>query len=326
MDENIDPRANGATASCCYVGILKINAVRMKRRSFMSLYMEFLQSTFAPLVLIFTVSNLAAMGLQVNMPDVMIALKNKTSITLIFVWGWILGPAFGYLITTVLPLEEPYAIALLLASLAPCAPFLQMIVVKAHGDMGFTGAFIPLVVVGTVVLMPLMAPLLINGLSIDSWDLAKPLILTILLPLIIGAMFKHYKGGAATRIFPVVKLLAKLSTLLTIVWCLLIYGRDMLNTAGSLALLSMTIFMVGMALVTYSFGFGMKQNQRSVMALGMGTRNIAAVLAAALAIPNADSRVVVMVVMWTLWSVVLAAIGGRIFAKQYDKSMLSQQG
>jgi BASS family bile acid:Na+ symporter len=88
----------------------------------------------------------------------------------------------------------------------------------------------------------------------------------------------------------------------------------------------MTVFMVGMALITYSFGFGMKQNQRSVMALGMGTRNIAAVLAAALAIPNADSRVVVMVVMWTLWSVFLAAIGGRIFAKQYDKSILSQQG
>ena len=55
----------------------------------------------------------------------------------------------------------------------------------------------------------------------------------------------------------------------------------------------------------------------------MVTRNIAAVLAAALAIPNADSRIVVMVVMWTLWSVVLAAIGARIFAKQYDKSIQS---
>ena len=55
----------------------------------------------------------------------------------------------------------------------------------------------------------------------------------------------------------------------------------------------------------------MKQSQRSVMALGMGTRNVAAVLAAALAIPNADPRIVVMIVMWTLWSVVLAAIAAR---------------
>ena len=90
----------------------------------------------------------------------------------------------------------------------------------------------------------------------------------------------------------------------------------MINTAGEFALGSMTLFMVGMALVTYRFGFGMEQNQRSVMALGMGTRNVAAVLAAALAIPNADPRIVIMVIMWTLWSVVLAAIAARIFAKQ----------
>ncbi len=186
--------------------------------------------------------------------------------------------------------------------------------------MGFAGAFIPLVAVGTVVLMPLMAPLLIKGVTISTWSLAKPLLLTILLPLVIGAVIRHYADKGATKIFPAVKGLAQLSTLLTIIWCLLIYGRGMLNTAGEFALLSMTLFMVGMGLIAYCFGFGMKQNQRSVMALGMGTRNVAAVLAAALAIPNADPRIVVMVIMWTLWSVVLSAIGARIFAKQAGKT------
>jgi BASS family bile acid:Na+ symporter len=282
--------------------------------------MEFLQTTFSPLVLIFTVSNLAAMGLQVKVPDVIVALRNKKSLVLIFVWGWVLGPAFGYMITRVLPLAEPYVVVVFLASLAPCAPFLQQMVGKARGDMGFAGALIPLVAVGTVALMPLMAPLLIKGVTISTWALAKPLLLTILLPLMIGAAIRYSADTGATRIFPAVKGLALLSTLLTIVWCLLIYGRGMLNTAGSFALLSMTLFMVGMGLITYRFGFGMRQNQRSVMALGMGTRNVAAVLAAALAIPDADPRIVVMTVMWTLWSVVLAAIGAKIFAKQAGKT------
>ena len=163
--------------------------------------------------------------------------------------------------------------------------------------------------------MPLMAPLLIKGLTISTWALAKPLLLTILLPLLIGAAIRHYAETAATRIFPEVKGLALLSTLLTIAWCLVIYGRGMLNTAGELALLSMTLFMVGMGLITYRFGFGMKQNQRSVVALGMGTRNVAAVLAAALAIPNGEPHIVVMTIMWTLWSVVLAALGAKIFAQ-----------
>jgi len=288
----------------------------------MNAVMQFLQTTFGPLVLIFTVSNLAAMGLQVRMPEVAVALRNKTAIALIFVWGWVIGPAVGYLITRILPLEEPYVVVIFLCSLAPCAPFLQQMVGKARGDMGFAGAFVPLVMIGTVVLMPLMAPLLIKGVTISTASLAKPLLLTILLPLIIGAVIRHVADQGATRIFPVVKKLAGLSTLLTIVWCLTIYGRGILNTAGELALFAMTLFMVGMGLITYLLGFGMKQNQRSVMALGMGTRNIAAVLAAALAIPNGDPRIVVMTVLWTLWSVVLAAIGAKIFAKLAGKSNL----
>jgi bile acid:Na+ symporter, BASS family len=285
----------------------------------MSAVMQFLQTTFSPLVLIFTVSNLAAMGLQVRMPDVAVALRNKIAMALIFAWGWVLGPAVGYLITKALPLEEPYVIVVFLCSLAPCAPFLQQMVGKARGDMGFAGAFVPLVMIGTVVLMPLMAPLLITGLTISTWALAKPLLLTILLPLIIGAAIRHYADNGATKIFPAVKAIALLSTLTTIAWCLALYGRAMLNTAGSLALLSMTLFMVGMAAITYGIGLGLRQAQRSVMALGMGTRNIAAVLAAALAIPNGDPRIVTMVVMWTLWSVVLAAMGAKIFAKQAGK-------
>jgi hypothetical protein len=100
-----------------------------------------------------------------------------------------------------------------------------------------------------------------------------------------------------------------------------LYGPEMLATAGSFALLSMTIFMVGMGLITYRFGFGLKQNQRSVMALGMGSRNFAAVFVAALTIPNLDPRILTMIVMWVLWSIALAAIGARIFAKQAGKTV-----
>jgi BASS family bile acid:Na+ symporter len=282
---------------------------------------QFLEATFGPLVLVFTVSNLAAMGLQVQVPQVMAALQNKKSLALIFVWGWVLGPVLANLITRALPLAEPYVIVMLLTSLAPCAPFLQQMVGKASGDIGFAGALIPLVAIGTVMLMPLMAPFLIQGLAISSWAIAKPLLLTILLPLLIGAAIRHHADTVATTIFPAVKKLAALSSLLTVVWCLLLYGRGMLDTAGSFALLAMTLFMVGMALITYRFGFGMKQNQRSVMALGMGTRNVAAVLAAAIAIPDADPRIVVMVVMWVIWSVVLAAIGARIVARQAVKAV-----
>ena len=287
----------------------------------MDKFIQFCASIFTPAVLIFTVSNLATMGLQVNMSSVMKVFQNKISIVLIFVWGWVVGPALAYLITRILPLDEPYVLVLLLASLAPCAPFLQQSVEKSRGDMGFAGAFVPLVVVTTVVLMPLMAPLLIKGLTISTQALAKPLLLTILLPLVIAAVIRHFADKFATKIFPATKLIALISTLTVMAMCILIYGKSMVNTAGSYALLSMTLFMIGMGLITYFIGFGLKQSQRSVMSLGMGTRNIAAVLAGALAIPDADPRIVTMVIMYTLWSVVLSSIGAKMLAKDAIRSV-----
>jgi BASS family bile acid:Na+ symporter len=228
--------------------------------------MQFLESTFTPLVFIFTVASLFVMGLQVKMPEVI------------------------YLICRILPMAEPYVIGIMLFSMAPAAPFLPLLVERARGDMSFAGALVPLVAVGTVVFMSLMGPLFVKGVSITIWLLAKPLLLTILLPLVIGTATRHYTETVATKIIPAVNVIAKLTTLMTIAWAFVLYAREMLATAGSFAILSMTVFMVVMGLITYRFGFGLKQNQRSVMSLGMLTRNGSVVLISVLAIPNVDPR------------------------------------
>jgi BASS family bile acid:Na+ symporter len=274
----------------------------------MSALTQVMQAIFTPLVVVFTVTNLASMGLQVDIPPVLKTLRSVKLLALVVVWGWVVGPVLGYLITVVVPLAEPFAAVVLLTSLAPCAPFLPPMVGKARGDVNFAGAFIPLAAVGTVVFMPLLAPLMIKGLTVSAMALAKPLVITVLIPLLVGALVRTYAAAMAGKIFPTVKRVAGLSTALTVLFCLVLYGRQMLQTAGSFALLSMTLFMGVLGLITYRFGFGLRQNQRSVMSLGMGTRNIAAVFAGVLAIPNGDPRMVAMVVMWTLWSFILAVL------------------
>jgi len=290
----------------------------------MSEVMQFLQITFKPMVLIFTLSNLFAMGLQVKMPNVIAELKNKKGMVLIFVWGWVLGPALCYLITRIFPLAEPFVIVILISSVAPCAPFFPPMVVKAKGDINFAGAFYPLVVVGAVVFIPLMAPLIIKGLAVSPLVLAKPLFLTLLLPLAIGAAVRHYAGTLATMISPTVIKIAKIATLVMLAQCVAIYTRPMLATAGSFALLSGTVFIVVMGVITYRFGFGLKQNQRSVMALGMLTRNLPAILNAAFVIPNLDPLVITFAVWWGVWSFVLGAIAARIFGKQAGKTVAGE--
>ncbi len=281
---------------------------------------EFCQPIMSPLVIVFTILNLLTMGLQVNIPQVVKKISNLKFLVLVLVWGWVVGPLLGILITKFIPMAEPFSQVILLASLAPCAPFLPPMVDKARGDVSFAGAFIPLAAVGTVLFMPLFAPLLIKGLTISTLALAKPLIITVLIPLLLGAVIKTYAVKIADAVFKTIKLLANLSTALTVLFCFLLYSQQMIDTAGSFALLSMTIFMVIMALATYKFGFGLKQNERSVMSLGMGTRNIAAVFAGVLAIPNGDPRLMAMTIMYTLWSFILALIVSPMFGKQAGKA------
>jgi len=273
-----------------------------------------IETIFNLVVVIFTVGNLAAMGLELNLRDAIKALRNVKFVALIVVWSWVIGPAFTYLITKILPLAEPYAIGLLLACAAPCAPFYPVVVRKAKGDVAFAAALLLLTAVGTVLVMPLMLPLMIKGLTVSAWAIAKPLLTLVLTPLAIGIAIKVYAEKAADKLFPVVKKIAGVFTLLVLVFVLVLYGKKMLDSMGSFAIGAQLLFLGGMAAVSYLVGFGLKQDQRSIMALGMGTRNIAAVFAVLMAIPNPDPRLVVMVILVVPLSVIVATIAARVFA------------
>ncbi|MHC1777975.1 MAG: hypothetical protein AB9834_21420 [Lentimicrobium sp.] len=274
----------------------------------MNEFIQFCQSIFSPLVMVFTISNLFVMGLQVKFGSIYKIVANPKFPGMMLVLGWVVGPAVAYLITLVLPLDNPYVIVLFIGSLAPCAPFLPPLLPKAHGDITYAGAFIPAAAIGTSLFMPLLAPLLVSGVEISIMSLLKPLFLTVLLPLLIGAIIKTYAEKVADKIFLPVKKLAGLSTLLTIIFCLLLYYKQMWATAGSMAMLSLTIFMVVMALIAYYTGFGLKRSEKVVMSLGMGTRNIAAVLIGVLTIAGVTPNMVAMVIIWTLWSFILSLI------------------
>jgi len=76
-------------------------------------------------------------------------------------------------------------------------PYPQQVVTKFLGDISFAGTFLHLVPVGTLVLMPLPASMLIKWLMISTWPLAKPQIISIPLLLINGASNRHLFGRQA---------------------------------------------------------------------------------------------------------------------------------
>ena len=256
-----------------------------------------IETWFNITVVVFTVANLMAGGLECDLKVALKWLRSPKLVVPSLFWGWVVGPALAWLIILALPLSEGHAAGLMLCSLGPIAPFLPLAAMRSRGDMTFTGAYILLGTVVTVVLMPVMAPLLIKGLTLSAWPLAKPLIILVLIPLLIGIAIRHYAPAVAARIFKPVKKTGGIFLLLCLGTCLWIYGDQMLSTIGSFAPAAWVVFMIVMAVVPYVIGFGLEQRQRSVMALGQSSRNISAGFVAFFGITNPPEGMFLMVVL-----------------------------
>jgi BASS family bile acid:Na+ symporter len=270
-----------------------------------------MQQVLSIVIVVYCVANMGSMGLELNLRETIRSLRSARLVLLALGWSWVVGPALAYLLTRILPMAEPYAIGLLIFGLAPTAPALPLFVRMAHADMSLAAAIMPLAMVSTVVLMPLLAPLLIPGLTVSSWALAKPLLVTVLLPLVIGIAVRVYAARMADKLFPVFKRVSGISTLLLLVFVIVMYGRELISALGSYAVASQVLFILATAMLSYTFGFGLNQAQRSAMALAICSRNGGAMFVAITAFPTLDPRLLAMI----LWAVPVPVVTWVVVAK-----------
>ncbi len=279
------------------------------------------QDLFGLVAVFYAVANLASMGLELNVRETIRSLRSFRVLGLTLGWSWVVGPAFAVLLTKLLPMAEPYAVGLLIFSLAPTAPALPMFVRMARADMSLAAAIMPLAVVGTVLLLPLLAPLLIEGLTVSAWAIATRLLMTVLLPLVIGVTLKVYAQRVADRLLPVVKKAAGISTAFLLVFTLVFHGRELLTALGSYAVGAQVIFTLGLGLAAYALGFGLDQAQRSAMALGVCSRNGGAMFVAILAFPAPDPRLLVMILLAVPVPLVVWLLLARFFASRAPRAI-----
>jgi BASS family bile acid:Na+ symporter len=246
---------------------------------------------------IFMAGSLLEMGLRLNLADAVRGLRSVRFVGLALVWSFVLCPALAWAITRVVPLEAPYAIGLILLGMAPCAPFVPMLVDKAKGDLGFTAAFMLIAAVGTVVCMPFTVPLLAKGLTASAWAIAKPLLIVVLLPMAIGVAIRGSLDALASKMLPFVKKGSGIAGLIWCVLCLIIYGKGLLGVAGSFAVASQLVFFGIVYFGTYWLGLGLRHEQKIVLSVGVTTRNLGACLTPLLSVPDMDQRASLMIVL-----------------------------
>ena len=227
--------------------------------------------------LLFIITSMLAMGMSLTMDQIVQPLKNSRLVILALVANFVLVPLLAYAITLVIPLEQSLAIGLIVLATAAGAPFLPKLVQGAKGDIPFGVGLMVLLMVVTIFYLPVVLPLLLPGVSINPWDIAKSLIVLMLIPLAIGLLMKSHSPDSTAHWQVVMNKVSSLALLILLVVALGLNVSNIISLIGSYGLLALIIFIVGSLLIGLLLGGG-DPGVRSVMGLGTAQRNVSAAI------------------------------------------------
>jgi len=204
-------------------------------------------------------------------------------------------PLGALALAKVLWLDDPFAVGLLVLGCAAGAPFLPKLAELAKGDLAFSVGAMVLLMVVTVGYLPVVMPLLLPGVTVDPWNIARSLILLMLLPLAAGLALKVRYEDLARRVKPVLDWISNISLILLVLLITAANIDKVLQVFGTRGILA------GLLFIALGFGIGWllggpDGDTRRVVALGTSQRNIAAALVVA-SQSFSDPKVVVIVVV-----------------------------
>ena len=239
--------------------------------------MELLSKTVPLAMLVFVVSSMLAVGVSLTVGQILTPLRNGRLVSLALLANFVLMPLGAFAIARLLRLDEPLGIALLLLGTAAGAPFLPKLASIAKSNLAFAVGLMVLLMVLTVAYMPLVLPLLLEGVTVDPMKIARSLLLLMLLPLGVGLLVKARLGLLADKMRPLLNRTSSISLALLIVLLLVTNVRNVIALFGTRGILASILFLLGGAAIGWLLG-GPAFGTKGVLALGTAQRNIAAAL------------------------------------------------
>jgi bile acid:Na+ symporter, BASS family len=135
--------------------------------------MDLLSKAVPLAMLSFVVSSMLAMGAGLTVAQIIEPLRDVRLVVLALLANFVVMPLGAFALGKMLQLDEPLGIGLLLLGCAAGAPFLPKLVQLAKGNLAFAVGAMVLLMVVTVGYLPVVLPLLLPGVTVDSWKIAR---------------------------------------------------------------------------------------------------------------------------------------------------------
>ncbi len=246
--------------------------------------------------LAFVVATMFGTGLKLTVQQIWQPLRNIRLVVLSLLTNFVLVPLFVYLLLQVIPVNEPVKDGLIIMALASGPPALPKLAQIVKGNLAFSTGLMMMLMFGTVFYMPIVLPSVLQGVEVNSWDIAKPLILMMLTPLGIGLLIKAKYEDIALNLQTLTFKISNFGLLLGLGVRLIVHFGEIIVLLKTGVIFVCAIFIIFSFTVGYLLGGPGIDTQR-VLGVGTAQRNFAAALL--IGTSNFDDPNVISVIMVT---------------------------
>src|SRR5512136_1657672 len=266
---------------------------------------EFLAHALHPVILIYVISGMLALGLSQTVKKIIEPLKNVRITISALVASYILVPLLAALIARLFGLDPILRYGLVLLAMAAGAEAGPIFTARSNANVSLAGGILAMSIGITIIYIPVMIGVFLPDVEVDVKHMVLKLVLTIVAPLLLGLLIRSRFEKFAHAAEKYLHIISRLFVVLLLLTLIGLYFRPFIGLFGTYTLLAGVIYIIAAFGIGYLLGL---PDQGTSLAMGYmnGARNASvAVIVASSAFSDQPN---VMLMIATIVIIILAIL------------------
>ena len=233
---------------------------------------EFLSHALNPVILIYVISAMLALGLGQTVRQIFRPLANIRITISAVVASYILLPLLAVSISRIFGLDPSLRYGLVLMAMAAGAEIGPLLTANSNANVRLSGGILVMSIGITIIYLPLLLGVFLPDVHFDVGHLLLKLCLTIVAPLLLGLFIRSRFEKIAHSVEKYMHTISRVFVILLTVIVILLYYERIIGLFGTYAILAGLISVVG----GFGIGYLLGQPERGTsLAMGYmhGSRN-----------------------------------------------------
>ena len=233
---------------------------------------EFLSRALTPVILIYVISAMLALGLGQTVRQILEPLRNIRITISAVVASYIILPLLAASISRLFGLDPSLRYGLVLIAMAAGAEVGPLLTANSNANVRLSGGILVMSIGITIIYLPIMLGVFLPDVHFPVGHLLLKLCLTIVAPLLLGLFIKARFETIADGVVHYLHIISRIFVILLTIVVILLYYERIAGLLGTYAILAGLISVVGGFGIGYFLGWP-ERGTRLAMGYMHGARN-----------------------------------------------------